>query len=404
VAAGLDPEALLAEAAWLKRLARTLAGDVDDADDLVQESWITAWRRNPDTSRPLRPWLGKVVRDQSRMRRRAEARRAQRETAASEPQAASAPDELLEQARLHRLLVDLVLELEEPYRSTVLARYVDGQTSAAIAKRLNVAESTVRWRLHEALTRLRTRLDEMNAKQEAWAPGVGGVSAAFGKALLAMKTTKLVVLCIVLVLVAGIAWHWRPTVSRNVEPRRGDKLSAANVPAPATTATPASSTVGAPSVRKLATRELRDQLLLAIRAEHERRISEARTTTRPAPAATAHARPGSADNNEDTDDPDQDYVRDAMRALLPMVVDCYKQARITHPALAGTLVVNFTIEGEPGIGGVVTESAIDPEQSEIKDPDLGQCVEETMFALEIDPPTNGGTVKVSFPFTFRPKE
>lgn len=30
-----------------------------------------------------------------------------------------APDELLAQIRLHKLLVDLVLELEEPYRSTI---------------------------------------------------------------------------------------------------------------------------------------------------------------------------------------------------------------------------------------------------------------------------------------------
>lgn len=85
-----------------------------------------------------------------------------------------------------------------------------------------------------------------------------------------------------------------------------------------------------------------------------------------------------------------------------MVVDCYKQARIAHPTLSGVLVVNFTIEGEPGVGGVVTKSAIDP-TSEIEDPDFGQCVEQTMFAIEIDPPANGGTVNVTFPFTFRPK-
>ena len=34
-------EQLLADAAWLKRLAITLAGDETDADDLVQESWIS---------------------------------------------------------------------------------------------------------------------------------------------------------------------------------------------------------------------------------------------------------------------------------------------------------------------------------------------------------------------------
>ncbi len=52
-------EQLLADAAWLKRLAVSLAGNEVDADDLVQESWIAAWKRKPDTERPLRPWLSK---------------------------------------------------------------------------------------------------------------------------------------------------------------------------------------------------------------------------------------------------------------------------------------------------------------------------------------------------------
>ena len=44
-------ELLLQDAAWLKRLAIMLANDKDEADDLVQESWIAAWRRKPDASR-----------------------------------------------------------------------------------------------------------------------------------------------------------------------------------------------------------------------------------------------------------------------------------------------------------------------------------------------------------------
>jgi DNA-directed RNA polymerase specialized sigma24 family protein len=51
---------MLRDAAWLKRLATMLASDGDDANDLVQESWIAAWRRQPDVSRPMRPWLAKL--------------------------------------------------------------------------------------------------------------------------------------------------------------------------------------------------------------------------------------------------------------------------------------------------------------------------------------------------------
>jgi DNA-directed RNA polymerase specialized sigma24 family protein len=48
--------ALLSEASWLRRFAARLAADDDETDELVQEAWITAWQRQPDASRPLRPW------------------------------------------------------------------------------------------------------------------------------------------------------------------------------------------------------------------------------------------------------------------------------------------------------------------------------------------------------------
>jgi hypothetical protein len=80
-------EQMLQDAAWLKRLATSLANDEDAADDLVQESWIAVWRRQPDGSRPLRPWLAKVVRDLAGMKRRSDRRRVAREAIADAAQA-----------------------------------------------------------------------------------------------------------------------------------------------------------------------------------------------------------------------------------------------------------------------------------------------------------------------------
>lgn len=222
MADGIDAEALLAEASWLKRLAVTLAGDGDDADDLLQESWITAWRRNPDTTQPLRPWLAKVLRDHARMRRRADSRRAQREAdvGGTSTSTAVAPDELLDQVRLHRLLVDLVLELEEPFRSTVLARFVEGQTSASIARHLDVPESTVRWRLREALARLRKRLDEANGNSRTWAPAV--LAFSWKGAAVAKATNKIVLLiALIALLLGGFALLLRYVDRNNDRPTGG---------------------------------------------------------------------------------------------------------------------------------------------------------------------------------------
>ena len=65
------------------------------------------------------------------------------------------PEQMLERARVERTLTDLVLELEEPYRTTVLLRYREGLTAEAIAKQQGVPAGTVRRRLKTALDRLR---------------------------------------------------------------------------------------------------------------------------------------------------------------------------------------------------------------------------------------------------------
>jgi hypothetical protein len=80
--------------------------------------------------------------------------------------------QLLDQLRLHRLLVDLVLALDEPYRATIVARFVDGCSAAELARSLGIPESTVRGRLREGLGRLRANLDERQGRRKAWAPGM----------------------------------------------------------------------------------------------------------------------------------------------------------------------------------------------------------------------------------------
>ncbi|HET9987444.1 MAG TPA: sigma-70 family RNA polymerase sigma factor, partial [Kofleriaceae bacterium] len=168
----MKAEQLLADAAWLRRLATSLAGNAADADDLVQESWIAAWRRRPDTDRSLRPWLAKVVRDVAGMTRRSERRRVAREQAALDPREVASPAAMLEQVRLHRLLADLVLALDEPFRSAIVARYVEGRSAADIARTEGIPDSTVRARLREGLSRLRAALDRETGERKAWAPAV----------------------------------------------------------------------------------------------------------------------------------------------------------------------------------------------------------------------------------------
>jgi RNA polymerase sigma-70 factor (ECF subfamily) len=151
-------EDLLAESSWLEGLARALVGDREEARELVQEVWVRTLEERPEGVRQPRAWLARVLRNTLGMRRRAQGARGARERAAARPEATVGSGEVVARAESLRLLVDAVLALEEPLRSTVLWRYFDGLSSATIARRQGVPESTVRNRLAQALGDLRVRL------------------------------------------------------------------------------------------------------------------------------------------------------------------------------------------------------------------------------------------------------
>ena len=173
-------EALLAHADWVRALARNLSRDAADADDLAQETWLAALRGASPQSGPA--WLGGVARNLSRMRWRSAARRARREeVAAGERATPPAPDEVVARMEMQRLLAEAVLRLDEPWRSTVAQRYLDGLSSAEIGRREGVPAATVRGRLKTALERLRADLDERHdGRRDAWRVGLApllGISA-----------------------------------------------------------------------------------------------------------------------------------------------------------------------------------------------------------------------------------
>ena len=158
---------LLRHAAWTRQLARSLVGDAA-ADDVVQETWIAALRRPPDTNEPLKPWLRTVasrnVFNQAREKKRREAREQQGDL----PQAAGAPDELLDRLQLHKILVEAVADLAEPYRRMILLRYFEELDSSEIGARENLPAGTVRGRLKTAVGLLREALDARYGARAVW--------------------------------------------------------------------------------------------------------------------------------------------------------------------------------------------------------------------------------------------
>src|SRR3569623_1807864 len=176
-----DVAEILGEAEWLTRLARSLTGSAADADDVVQDTFAAALRLPPAPARPVRPWLRRVATNFGLMRHRGRGRRDAREAVLAQiTEPIRTPEQLLERARIERTLTDLVLALEEPYRTTLLLRYREGLTAEAIAKREHLPAGTVRRRLKTGVDRLRSRLDARESPK-AWRAAFAPVLALRGR-------------------------------------------------------------------------------------------------------------------------------------------------------------------------------------------------------------------------------
>ncbi|HEX6885816.1 MAG TPA: sigma-70 family RNA polymerase sigma factor [Planctomycetota bacterium] len=200
-----DHAALLQEVSWIRRLARELVADRDLAEDLVQETCAVALERGPREAGKLRAWLAEVLRNLLRQHARSAGRRHRREGLAARPEELESTARLVERVSLQRELVNAVLALEEPYRTTVLLRFFEELPPREIARRTDTPLATVNSRLARALARLRERLDGEN---HAWAaillPWVRGAEALGpATALPVLMNTKLILSGATLVLAAG---------------------------------------------------------------------------------------------------------------------------------------------------------------------------------------------------------
>ncbi len=143
----LSPDQLLSNASWLRALTISLARDEEAARDLAQDTWLAALSAREPARESVRSWLRAIARNlwarrESRAagRKGAEGGRARAETM---PSAA----EVVSHAELLRRVFDEAVGLDEPYRTTVLLRYVEGLTVEELSRRMDVPASTGRTRL-----------------------------------------------------------------------------------------------------------------------------------------------------------------------------------------------------------------------------------------------------------------
>jgi RNA polymerase sigma-70 factor, ECF subfamily len=148
----------------LRKYVERFCPDRTSAEDIVQETFIRAWRHLPQLSsgdRPVGPWLYRVARNLL-----TDADRAARSRPFTVP--AQGADEGGDDAGLNRVLdqqivADALHQLSPAHRAVLVETFYQGRTIAKVASRLGIPDGTARSRLHYALRALRRQLVDREA-------------------------------------------------------------------------------------------------------------------------------------------------------------------------------------------------------------------------------------------------
>lgn len=141
-------------------------GAGDDADDVVQDAFVKAYQAlgRLHEGAAFRPWLLRIVANETRNRYRSRRRRENRERWAAQLDGRlliDPPDPATAMSNLERRkeLVSVLRALPEPQRLAVVCRYLldlDERETAAV---LGCRPGTVKSRVHRALARMRDHLE-----------------------------------------------------------------------------------------------------------------------------------------------------------------------------------------------------------------------------------------------------
>jgi RNA polymerase sigma-70 factor (ECF subfamily) len=144
-------------------LAVRLLGDRRDAEDLVHDVFLEAWRRAGSYDRgraPVRSWLLLMVRSRAldRLRTLEVMRRHAQQVRADDTAVASFAPPVGLRGVEHSRALEAIASLPEAQREVVQLSCVEGMSCSEIARRCGLPVGTVKSRLARALASLRDRL------------------------------------------------------------------------------------------------------------------------------------------------------------------------------------------------------------------------------------------------------
>ena len=142
-----------------------ILNDRSEAEDVLQEVYVTVWRKaaafDPGRASPI-TWMVAIARNRAidRLRSSAVSRRSEPIEAAdavSDP--APAASERVELAQQHQRLAGCLEELEARHSTAIRAAFLDGATYEELAARMNVPLGTMKSWIRRGLLKLRACLE-----------------------------------------------------------------------------------------------------------------------------------------------------------------------------------------------------------------------------------------------------
>lgn len=138
-------------------VAYRLLGNREDAEDLVQETFMAVLRKidSFERGRAFSPWFFRILVNRGLNARKSRALRTGDELPEHAADGGASPERAAEQAELRARLRTALNGLPERQRVIVELFELEGFSGPEIAEILEISDGTVRWHLHEARRTLR---------------------------------------------------------------------------------------------------------------------------------------------------------------------------------------------------------------------------------------------------------
>ena len=144
-------------------------GDVHQAEDLTQETFLSAWRSIQQVSDPggFRTWLLTIAKTVSVDSLRRQNRQKRSGTAVDGktvfpklPDPGEGPVENAQNSEQRQKMMDMLRSLPQEYREPLMLRYIAGADYETIGQQLGLSNGSLRGLLHRGIARLREEMKQ----------------------------------------------------------------------------------------------------------------------------------------------------------------------------------------------------------------------------------------------------